>query len=654
MIYFPGGSGAASFTRCRLLLGPVEHPDDSFDQLVHERAVFERFWYLTDEMEGTWRAERKGTLFGAGSIVTSAMVRHVICGPNYPLYLALGRALAAARHATSQGGQLDKQTSAIVGLDTTGIQDRLLYLTRRDEKNNDVPDPAFAYSTAYPHALFHSDKLRIEPGVRTDLLRDVAGPTVEYMADLAFHTVVSGTESALKGVPRARYGDYETVDREEIERINAVRALMLNYRANPNDKRPLSIAVFGQPGSGKSFAIKELAKSLFGDRNPVLEFNLSQFDPHDSQQLHQAFHRVRDASIKGAMPLVFWDEFDSDGLIWLKHFLAPMQDAEFRSGSDIHAFGKAYFIFAGGTKRTFQAFEQMNTKQKGKAFRASKGPDFISRLRGYIDIKGPNPTGGDPHKDPAYVIRRAVILRSSLQRFYPHLIEKQCHVQPNIIRGFLDAKEFKHGARSMQAILGMCQLQNASQFGLAQLNAPALLEMHVSADFTNAVRQAALDLRLFELLAEAAHQAWRTCRETDGWTWGPDRNEQLKHHPMLIDYEKLPEDWKQRNRVTARVIPAKLAEISYEIVRLEAPGVGDTMTAGEHSEMARLEHDRWLREHLIQGYEYHANTTEALRQHKCLAPYQQLSADDQKLDLTLPLVLPDILTKHGFALRKKP
>ena len=654
IVYFPGGSGAASYTRCRLRLGPVDGADDPFESPHRERAVFERFWYLADELEGAWRAARKGTVFGAGSIVTAAVVRHILVGADCPLYIAVGRALTAVRHATDQGGQVGKD-GAIHDLDTAGIEDRLRFLTTKDKQDKNLPDPAFAYFTAYPHSIFHSEKLREEPGTRSNLLRDVAGPSVEYMTDLAYQVVVAGVDQALRGVPRAKYAKYETVDREEIERLNAVRALMLNYRANPNDKRPLSIAVFGQPGSGKSFAIKQLAESLFGDKNPVLEFNLSQFDPQNPQQLHQAFHRVRDASIKGAVPLVFWDEFDSDGRTWLKHFLAPMQDAEFRVGSDLHAFGKAFFVFAGGTEHSFRAFDKTSgSPSEAKEFRELKGPDFISRLRGFIDIKGPNPTGGKPADDPAYVIRRAIILRSSLQQFYPQLLKPNCRVQASVIRGFLGAEEFWHGARSIQALLGMCQLHGASQFGLAQLNAPSLLAMHVSADFMDVVRRAALDSGLYEVLSEAAHEGWKTCRERDGWTYAPVRDNALKQHPQLVPYAQLPGDWKERNRNTARVIPAKLAEMGYEIVRVGAPGAGAVLTKDEQLAMARLEHDRWLREHLIQGYEYHTATREALRQHNCVAQYDALSEEDRKLDLVLPELLSQVLSKYGFALRKRP
>ena len=38
---------------------------------------------------------------------------------------------------------------------------------------------------------------------------------------------------------------------------------------------------------------------------------------------------------------------------------------------------------------------------------------------------------------------------------------------------------------------------------------------------------------------------------SQGWTWGPKRNDDLKTHPSLVPYDELPEEEKQYDRNTA-------------------------------------------------------------------------------------------------------
>lgn len=336
-----------------------------------------------------------------------------------------------------------------------------------------------------------------------------------------------------------------TVDREEIERINALRSLIDTYRASPGDVRPLSIAVFGPPGSGKSFAIKQLAAEMFGKEKQTLEFNLSQFADDGVSELHAAFHHVRDASIKGAIPLVFWDEFDSDDLKWLKHFLAPMQDAEFRAGSGVHPFGKAIFVFAGGTCATFEDFDRSVAADPAvqSFFRSRKGPDFVSRLRGFVNIKGPNPSDQDnPAADPEYLIRRAMVLRSLLERSYRHLVDaktKVACISTRVVRAFLRVNKFLHGARSLESVLRMSNLRDAARFDVAELTTPELLALHVTPDFVELANRPEVDTDIIEALSKAFHQGWRKMREQEGWTYAPERNDQKKEHPLLVDSEDL-------------------------------------------------------------------------------------------------------------------
>ena len=164
---------------------------------------------------------------------------------------------------------------------------------------------------------------------------------------------------ALERFPVARFGGYQTVDRKEIESLRTIRQLINNYRKEARPKTPLNLGVFGPPGSGKSYVVIEIAKAVLNIKNEdVLLFNLSQFS--EVADLFGAFHQVRDKVLSGVTPLVFWDEFDSQGYRWLQYMLAPMEDGEFQEGQVTHKIGKSIFMFAGATSYTYEKFGPLN------------------------------------------------------------------------------------------------------------------------------------------------------------------------------------------------------------------------------------------------------------------------------------------------------
>ena len=55
-------------------------------------------------------------------------------------------------------------------------------------------------------------------------------------------------------------------------------------------------------------------------------------------------------------------------------------------------------------------------------------------------------------------------------------------------------------------------------------------------------------LELSEILAENTHDLWAQGRINEGWTYGPERNDSLKHHPCLVAYSELPESEKKYDR----------------------------------------------------------------------------------------------------------
>jgi ryanodine receptor 2 len=56
---------------------------------------------------------------------------------------------------------------------------------------------------------------------------------------------------------------------------------------------------------------------------------------------------------------------------------------------------------------------------------------------------------------------------------------------------------------------------------------------------------------LIEHMAKNVHEVWAKNRISQGWHYGPRRDDDLKTHPCLVPYEELPEVEKQYDRDTA-------------------------------------------------------------------------------------------------------
>lgn len=57
--------------------------------------------------------------------------------------------------------------------------------------------------------------------------------------------------------------------------------------------------------------------------------------------------------------------------------------------------------------------------------------------------------------------------------------------------------------------------------------------------------------QLVEEMSKNVHEVWAETRIQQGWTYGEQRNDELKTHPCLVPYEELPESEKEYDRNTS-------------------------------------------------------------------------------------------------------
>ena len=458
-------------------------------------------------LEGDFAANVEGSMMGVMSIFTATLVKQLTKEGLSGLTTGIKQGLANSRALIETGYKNDG-----------GIKYPTL---------GDILSKSAEYNYVYSSIELPTTSKDADPY----FWRILDQKTHNNRQCVAREIVLNGTAKGLECVPICKFGDLKAIDRAEIESYSAIKELIIEFLLNKEPKNPLCFAVFGPPGSGKSFGVEQVLKSIDPDDDQLesMLFNVSQFS--DYQDLINAFHKVRDVVLSGKMPFVFFDEFDSacggQPLGWLKYFLAPMQDGEFKEGEAIHPIGNAIFVFAGGTKYTFENFEnnlhnndsvagysssaeknanthciEQNSKEEKKeesnnpekeeidkakkAFRDAKGPDFVSRLRGFINVMGPNRQRTKDDYDDAFIIRRAQVLRVSLENDHTASglfnSKKELSIDDGVLRAMLNVTKYNHWTRSMKALVEMSRLAGKNRFDLSALPVKKQLNMHVDAD----------------------------------------------------------------------------------------------------------------------------------------------------------------------------
>jgi hypothetical protein len=600
-------------------------------------------------IEGMWEIDYPGGMIGYTTCLIGGLSRQMLLSPGHPdLAQGLQSGLAALRklHREGYGEPGSSATEAPIVFPVQKISEELARPAALFSVV-EIPDPL--HNVKEPHP----DQENTLMSGAWSILKDRAGKSLDSLPE---QIVLEGPETALRGIPLGQFGNLLAVDRQEIEGYRSIRSLVGEYCRQGQQKRPLSIAVFGAPGSGKSFGITEVAKSLLPGQIEVLEFNLSQMDsPTD---LLAALHRVPDIGLVGKIPLVFWDEFDTslDGqpLGWLRLFLAPMQDGKFQEGQIAHPIGRSIFVFAGGTSTCMDDFGKGLDLQE---YRRLKGPDFISRLKGYINVLGPNQqavascTSGN---DSEYIIRRAILLRSLFKRNAPHLFEKRdgkeiLNIDKGVLRALLETRTYKHGVRSIESVIAMSLLTGKTSFERSCLPSEDQLDLHVDGrDFIALVQRMELDGELLEKLAQAAHEVFCDGLRLHGYRLGPVTSLPEKTHAALLPYNELPEDLKEQNRKNVRDIPEKLSSLDYVMLPARSGEPAFKFNADDLERLARIEHERWKQARLDDGWVFEPQTDQARKVHGSLVPWDELPEAEKEKDRDMVSGIPAVLARAGY------
>ncbi|GKU23434.1 RyR domain-containing protein [Clostridium folliculivorans] len=600
-----------------------------------QEGIESHLYFLTYEFEGGFIKENQGKMYGLTSCFVAGLAKAITRA------LAKNESFSISIDEGIREGMVAAQKYFINGFGIDAIESAFPSPSIFTESEND-----FIFKEHIQEVPIRNTN---NPNCQSCwyIIKDKSSTS---LAEIAYDIVKNGEKSALKFIPIATFGNLKTVDRAEIEGYRSIKNLISEYVSAKSIVRPLSIAVFGTPGSGKSFGVSEVASSIAPALIEKLNFNLSQFQ--SLSDLIAAFHRVRDFSLKGKLPLVFFDEFDSylEGKLgWLKYFLAPMQDGVFREGDYVHPIGKAIFVFAGGTSSTFKEFsgedinDEMEYKLFFKEFQSRKGPDFISRLRGYVNILGPNQT--DEHWDQLFVIRRAMLLRSLLERKTPYLINDrgEAQIDNGVLRALLKISKYKHESRSMEAILEMSSLSGAKKWEQSHLPSKEQLILHVDAEqFLRLLMQ---DAFFSEKIEKLAMDLYHTHKEI--------YKDTLKSGLTCMQpWEDIDDEFKNSIRDRVRYIPNALNKINYDIISVKEKPEIIEFTERELDILAEYEHKRWSLQKKDEGWKYGDKIDEKRRTHPSLVPWDNLGLDEKNNIISYIKAWPEILANSNFKIER--
>jgi hypothetical protein len=644
-------------------------------------------WLVYDPagIEGTAESSCDGRMVGYGSVFTAALVQHLaaadgkglleplkdregnITAPATPIVDGIKSGLIASRRLLQLGFGTKLENPQYPGADLflPDPENDLFFGCQRVPIIPAATEPDRGYWRLLDSIFYNKDAL-LHRAVALVATEGKAADTDDKLA-----------AALLREAPIAVFAKaLRTYDRREIENYRALYSLLSDYMRQTTPPRPLSVAVFGPPGAGKSFGVKHVAKALteLGTARPIetITFNLSQYKNPD--ELSDAFHLVRDFVLRGKIPLVFFDEFDTsiDGKLlgWLRYFLSPMQDGEFMDRGTPHPIGQAIFVFAGGTCGTYEEFAEPSKIQESnndsdevkkairhrqQEFKNAKGTDFLSRLRGVLNIPDLDLDAAFDSYGPveafpceaAILLRRAGILAYQLREKAPSLLDsnKALRVRPSVLRALLHLPRFEHGNRSFEALLDMSNLQGVDTFTPSLLPARGYTDLH--ADATHLSQLLATDYPFppneREKIAQAIHRKYVEQRKND-----PD------HKPdeaALKDWRDLASEFKQSNLEQADHIAVKL-RVAGLWFRKAIPGVASAPNPKELELMletlAESEHDRWVAEKRRQGWipapdKSRESRNNLLRLHNCLFRWNELDRTTQDLDRepirSIPLLL---------------
>jgi hypothetical protein len=129
-----------------------------------------------------------------------------------------------------------------------------------------------------------------------------------------------------------------------------------------------------------------------------------------------------------------------------------------------------------------------------------------------------------------------------------------------------------------------------------------------------------------------------------------EENPGSQRAPLNRPWTELPESARNANRITADHFEVKMRAIGYRIVSKEERGDSVALEPGQLELLARMEHDRWSADKVLDGWTFNAERIDARKFHPNLVPYEELTEPIKQLDRNSVLQMIKILDNEGYVI----
>jgi len=257
---------------------------------------------------------------------------------------------------------------------------------------------------------------------------------------------------------------YSTLDWQMRQTIRRLGTSIRAYWNAPQRKRPLCIFLLAGPGSGKSYLVERLSKSLKNPNTAFEEYNLTAM--HSPQDLEGVLQKIRDLKVSDENPVLFLDEIDSKPSNYAM-LLPLMWDGALQISDRLVQIGKCVIVLAASSGDLESVVAEVQDPEKLDIHQYGKIPDFISRI------------GGGVHQIPDLELQSAgrdrradkVCMAISLlqKRFGDDLVSF-----PWPLLAFVARARFRFGARSISRFMESFELHGEVKTDVtaAQLQLP--------------------------------------------------------------------------------------------------------------------------------------------------------------------------------------